>query len=379
MRAALYAPGDQEWFRVLSSTRHDFYHLPEFVEFATRWHEPGEPRAFVAEEDDRAFFVPLIVRRVPPAIADGETWLDATGPRGYPGPIAGAIDVGADDTFVERAAEALVATLREHRIVTAFVRCHPLLSPSLSALRRMGEVVEEGESVSIDLAHSVDEVWGAMRENHRRAITHAQQDGYRVRIDETWARLDEFVSIYTAAMERLGAAEHWRLPRDYVVDLRTALGNRVHLCVVEKDGQIAAAALLTEVDGIVEYHLSGTAVDHVAASPTKLLIEQASRWARERGNRVLHLAGSLRHDDSLIHFKRGFSPLRHSVASWRLVADQDTHRRLMERWGRLHDPAMVQGGDPVGFFPGYRRPAKSMSRMRDPGANAGSDPEPAGD
>jgi CelD/BcsL family acetyltransferase involved in cellulose biosynthesis len=360
MRAVLLAPGDQRWSEVLSSTRHDLYHLPGFVELETRWHEPGAPSAFVATEDDRVFLVPLVVRSIPPAIADGEAWLDATGPRGYPGPIAGPIEAGADDAFVERAAVALAATLREHRIVTAFVRCHPLLSPPPDTLRRVGAIVEHGQSVSIDLTRSADEAWGAMRENHRREITRARRDGYGVRIDESWTRLDEFVAIYAAAMERLGAAEHWRLPSDYFVDLQTAVGSRVHLFVVEKDGELAAAALLTEVDGIVEYHLSGTAPEHVAASPTKLLIAHASRWARERGNRVFHLGGSLRHDDSLIHFKRGFSPVRHPVVSWRLIADPDASRLLTERWGRLgRSPAAPDDGD-ADFFPGYRRPARAV-------------------
>ena len=101
-----------------------------------------------------------------------------------------------DDAFVERAIASLATTLREHRIVTDFVRCHPLLSPPLDTLRRGGAVVEHGESVSIDLTRSADEAWGTMRENHRRAIVRARWDGYHVRIDESWQRLDEFMAIY---------------------------------------------------------------------------------------------------------------------------------------------------------------------------------------
>jgi CelD/BcsL family acetyltransferase involved in cellulose biosynthesis len=356
MRAALLEPGDPGWSELLARTRHDLYHLPDFADFATRWHEPGAPLAFVATEDDRVFFVPFVVRPIPDDVTNGEAWRDATGPRGYPGPIVGPAGADAgNDAFVERASACLAATLREHRIVTAFVRCHPLLSPPLDTLGRSGAVVEHGESVSIDLTRSADEVWSTMRENHRREIVRARRDGYQVRIDESWQRLDEFLAIYAAAMERLGAAEQWRLPRDYVLDLRAAVGPRVHLCVVEKDGDLAAAALLTEVDGIVEYHLAGTASDHATASPTKLLIEHAGRWARERGNRTFHLAGSLRHDDPLIHFKRGFSPLRHPVASWRLIADPVMYRRLVERWETLGG-SLAPGGEDAGFFPAYRRP-----------------------
>ena len=356
LHAALLAPGDPEWSAALSRVRHDIYHLPAFVEFATRWHEHGAPVAFLAEDEGRQLLVPLIVRPIPHAIAEGTPLLDATGPRGYPGPIAGPGPTRDDDQFIGRAIGALVATLRERGIVTAFIRCHPLLTPPQEALASHGELVEHGESVSIDLARSADEVWREMRENHRRSILRARRDGYGVLIDNSSQRMDEFAALYAATMERLDAAEQWRLPRDYLVDLQAAVGSRVHLGVVEKNGELAAAALVTEVDGIVEYHLSGTAPAHVAASPTKLLIEQASRWARERGNRVFHLAGSLRHDDPLIHFKRGFSPLRHPVVSWRLVADPDAYERLIERSGRLSGSAVAEGGEDAAYFPAYRRP-----------------------
>jgi Acetyltransferase (GNAT) domain len=366
IRADLVAVNDPRWVGALAGIRHDSYHLPAFVEFATRWHEPGIPTAFVARDGNSVFFVPLIVRPIPSAIA-GETELfDATGPRGYPGPIAGQVRGRADEAFIGRAVDAFVGTLREHRIVTAFVRCHPLLSLPIDTLRQAGTVVEHGESVSIDLTGPAEGTWRSIRENHRRAITRARRDGYGMRIDESWARLDEFLSIYAASMDRVGAAAHWRLSRDYVTDLRVALDPGLHLCVVERDGELAAAALLSEVDGIVEYLLAGTAPGHVAASPTKLLIEAASRWARERGNHVFHLAGSLRQDDPLIHFKRGFSPLRHSVNSWRIVADRSVHQRLVERLGRSPGPSGSGIAADAAFFPEYRREAGASESDGDP-------------
>ncbi len=108
MRAHLIAPDDPEWTGVLSAIRHDAYHLPGFVEFATRWQEPGTPMAFVASDGESVFFVPLIIRAIPPDLAGDEDWSDATGPRGYPGPIAGPGRAGDDDVFVSRAIGAWV-------------------------------------------------------------------------------------------------------------------------------------------------------------------------------------------------------------------------------------------------------------------------------
>ena len=367
MRAHLIAPDDPEWTGVLSTIRHDVYHLPGFVEFAARWQEPGTPMAFVASEGDSVFFVPLIIRAIPPDLAGDEQWFDASCPRGYPGPIAGPQAPVQDDVFVARAIGALGDVLREWRIVSAFVRCHPLLSPSLDLLRGGGAIVEHGESVSIDLANTPAEAWGAIRENHRRAIVHARMNGYAMRVDESWARLDDFLVIHALAMDAHGAAAHWRIRRDYVMDLRTAVTPQLHLCVVEKDGELAAAALITEVDGIAEYHLAATAADHVWASPTKLLIEEVGRWARDRGNRVFHLAGSLRHDDGLVHFKRGFSPWRHPVASWRLVADPGAYERLVDRRQEQAGPTAGRVGAGPDFFPEYRRPNSQAATANEPG------------
>ncbi len=355
MLAALLEPGDPRWIDVLERIPHDMYHLPGYATFATRWHESGEAMAFVASERDSDFLVPLIVRAVPPRIADRSGSFDATGPRGYPGPIVRSGPDGPDLPFLESAIEALVGELHQRQIVTAFVRCHPLLSPPLDVLRTFGDVVDHGESVSIDLARSAEQAWADTRENHRRAVNRARRSGYAVRIDTAWTRLDEFLAIHAAAMDRLGAAPSQRIVRGQILDLRSSTGSALHLALVEHAGDLAAAALLSEVDGIVEYHLAATAPDHVAASPTKLLIAEITGWARDRGDRVFHLAGSLRHDDPLIHFKRGFSPLVHRVASWRLVADPDAYARLVDRWERLSGrPAEAADGD-APFFPAYRR------------------------
>ncbi len=355
LRASLVGPQDPDWRAALSVLRHDVYHLPELALFATRREESGTPVAFIASDGEWTLLVPLIVRPVPDSIAGGPGWFDATGPRGYPGPIAGPAFAGGDPAFVDRAIGAMIEVLHERRIVSAFVRCHPLLSPPAELLRCGGTILEHGESVSMDLAVPESETWNRIRENHRRAIRRARRDGYRMRVDTAWERLDDFLVIYAAAMERVGAAADWRVGRPYVDDLRASLGPRLNCCLVERDGALAAAALVTEVDGIVEYHLAATAADHVAASPSKLLIEEISRWARARGNRIFHLAGSLRHDDALIHFKRGFSPQRHPVTSWRIIADADAYRefaaRRSARSADRPDSTAIEGS----YFPAYRR------------------------
>jgi hypothetical protein len=164
-------------------------------------------------------------------------------------------------------------------------------------------------------------------------------------------------------MERVGAVPFWHLPTGYFADLREVLGERLYLCVVELGDELATASLLTETDGIVEYHLSGTVDAFLWASPSKLLIDYARSWARDRGNRTFHLTGSLGPGDSLSQFKAGFSRDQHPVASWRLITDGGRYAALTRAWERRHG----QPADPPdGFFPAYRKPGRILSGAADP-------------
>jgi len=351
-------PSSPRWSQLLSLVRHDVYHLPSFMAFAGRRQDAGQPGLVVAEEGGQYFLVPLIVREIPHSInGEGPRRFDATSPRGYPGPLAALDAAPSSGTFADRAIAAVADYLRECGIVAVFSRLHPLLVPPIEAMQRAGTVVDHGDSWFIDLSLPDETLWGQTRHGHRQDINKAARRGYVARIDEAWERFDALVGSFQQSMDRVDATAYWRLSRDYFVDLRDSLGDRLNLCVVERGEEVAAAGLLTEVDGIVEYHLSGTADAHVSASPSKVVVDFARRWAKSRGNRVLHLTGSLRRGDSLSYWKAGFSPLHSRVFSWRLITNPPEYRQLVDRWRAEH------GGeaDPIdGFFPAYRRPGPDV-------------------
>jgi hypothetical protein len=85
--------------------------------------------------------------------------------------------------------------------------------------------------------------------------------------------------------------------------------------------------------------------------PTKLMMHFVRSWAEDRENQVLHLGGGVGADcDSLLQFKVGFSPLRHTFATLRMVIDEREYGRLVEARDPLLDP-----GARSGFFPLYRQ------------------------
>jgi len=328
-----------EWEAVLRAARHDFYHLPAYVALCAV-QEGGQPRALCVTDEERAMLLPLVIRGIPGG------GFDATSPYGYPGPVG----IGTDDpAFLRVALVAGLQVLREAGIVSAFVRLHPLLNPLPP--NGIGTLVRHGETVSIDLTLPIEELWVQTRLNHRRDIARAVRLGYVARMDEDWQHLEAFKHLYWATMARRSATPFYFFEDAYFDRLRDALGENLHLCVVEKDGVIAAVGLFVETNGIVQYHLSGTGDAFRTVQPTKLMMHFVRGWAKDRGNQVLHLGGGVGGDsDSLLQFKIGFSPLRHTFNTLRMVTDEPEYDRLVAARDPLLDPNARSG-----FFPLYRQ------------------------
>ena len=313
----------------------DFYHLPAYVA-ACATYEHGAGRALYVEDGSARFLLPLIIRDIP----DSDR-RDAMSPYGYPGPlVSGTRDPG----FLSTAMATGLAALAMDGIVSVFVRLHPLLNgePPIG----VGEVVLHGETVSIDLSLPPAMRRAQLRNNHRRDISRARRNGLAAREDVDWTRFDEFKRIYRDTMELRAAHRYYFFADEYFDGLRDALQGRLHLLLVEQDEAVAATGLFVETDGIVQYHLGGTERTLATFEPAKLLLDYAADWAVQRGNSILHLGGGVGGaNDSLFHYKAGFSRLRHPYRTMRSVLDHREYDRLSAA------RAPGQAGD---FFPRYR-------------------------
>lgn len=344
MQVTLLTVDDTRWVSVLSESTYDFYDLPGYVDLCAK-EDGGEARALLVEDGRDRLLLPLIFRD----ICEGRG-MDATSPYGYPG----LIWVGhGDPAFLRSSLIAGVEALRAAGIVSVFVRLHPLLNPRPP--ETSGMIIVHGETVSIDLTLSPERLWADTRGSHRREIERAVRLGYVARIDGTWEHLKDFKRLYRQTMTRRHAAPGFFFGNHYFERLRAALGDRLHLAVVEKDGAIAAAGLFVESGGIVQYHLSGTDESFAKVQPTKLMIHFVRGWARERGDLTMHLGGGVGGlNNSLLQFKAGFAPRRHPYRTIRIVVDEARYRQLVQD----HDPSL-DPADLAGFFPLYRSTASS--------------------
>jgi hypothetical protein len=338
--ARLLPPTSAEWADVLRRADHDIYHVPDYVVLDAKL-SGDRATAFWYRDDEHVFLLPLNVRGVP-----GSDWSDAISPYGYPGPVS---DADPSDThFWRRACRAMVETLSADGIVTAFVRLHPALPAPLDLLGEVGTVVRHGQTVSVDLSLTVEEMWHQTRSDHRNHINRARRAGVEVVWDD-WSRLDEWVAVYHENMRRLGASDYYFFPAGHLAALHDALGEKIHLAVALVDGEVIGGNTFFEYRGFVQGYVASTRFgnNHHA---DKLLYDEVRRWTRSRGNSLFHVGGGVGGaKDSLFSYKAGFSEGRHPFHTWRVVTDPVAYGDLLRRNGVAPDAAHMSG-----HFPPYR-------------------------
>jgi hypothetical protein len=318
--AALIDPGDAAWAGALSRVRHDVYHLPGYVRLDAGL-SGARPVAFRYAEAGRVLLVPLLLREIPDT-----DLLDAISPYGYPGPVT---DTGSDDLgFWSRGGQAMAELLCTQRVVTAFIRLHPLLDHPAPALAETGTVVHHGETVSIDLRLSAEEIWQQTHRSHRNQINKAKRAGIRIVIDD-WDRLDEWIATYHATMRRVGATDFYFFAPEHFHRLRDTLAGTAHLAVaVDGDDEVLGGNLFFEYGGFMHTHLQSTRDGEIRYAD-KLLYHEVRMWGRDRGNEVYHLGGGVGGQaDSLFRYKAAFAAGRHQFHTWRVITDQRSYEKL---------------------------------------------------
>lgn len=351
MRYAFLPPGDARWADTLHKLAHDFYYIPEYLTLNAKFEE-GEAFAFVAEKGDNIFFLPLIVRPVSFSCCDfpDDVFYDAISPYGYSSPLVRG--EGGADGFYRESLEIFFRELKKRNVVTMFARLHPLLACP-EKLKDYGTLIYHGRTVSINLNSPEREIWQQIRGNHRNGIKRAEDMGQKIFVDRDWDYWDEFIKIYYETMNRNGADPYYYFNPEYFIQMRQTMRRFMHLVIVLCQEEVAAASLFTEVDGIVQYHFSGTADRYLTSGCTKALLYFMILWEKQRGNRILHIGGGLGgKEDSLYHYKAGFSKSRHLFYTWRVITNEEIYSRLIDEWEKCN----ARQADQIdGFFPAYRK------------------------
>ena len=342
--------------------RHDFYHLPEYHSLAEEF---GEGKAFLFHhvEGDYSIALPLLLRSLAGLPGAEAGWHDVTSVYGYAGPISSHQQI--PETVVCNFQQSLRQHMHDMGVVTLFSRLHPLFSQE-SILAGMGECQALSRTVSIDLTLPSEMQRAEYRKSHKEGINKLRRKGLTFVHDRNGLYLESFVEIYHETMRRVEAAPGYFFPLAYFRRLFDTLGERVHLFVCLQEEEVVCGGIFIQCGAILQYHLGGTRNAALKLAPMKLLLDDIRLWANGTDLEFYHLGGgaTIQPNDSLLHFKLGFSGRTHKFSVWRWVLLEDAYRRLCKEkssWNQRN------GLDPTssGFFPEYRTPTVPRAAVQE--------------
>ncbi|MEN6459667.1 MAG: GNAT family N-acetyltransferase [Thermoguttaceae bacterium] len=300
--------------------------------------------------DGAGVLFPFLLRplAVEPWAMPGETACDLVTPYGYGGPFAWNCSEQHDAAFWNQ----FQCWADAHRIVSSFARLSVFPEQQLPFA---GEVAIDRPNIVRSLDLSPDALWRDYEHKVRKNVQCAIRSGLRVVVDPTGQRIDDFVAIYYATLDRRGASGSYYFPRDFFDGLLRDLPQQFVFFHVLSEGRVVSTELvLLSAENMYSF-LGGTLAEAYALRPNDLLKHEATLWGRQAGKRAFVLGGGYDGQDGIYRYKKSFAP--HGEKPFRVgrrIFDHDRYRQLVERrrqWDERHGRTPTRHTE---YFPQYR-------------------------
>lgn len=236
-------------------------------------------------------------------------------------------------------------------VVCEFCALHPMLaSHQLSLFRRMPSIkpIPRKEVVVMDLRGDFE---AAYKDRRKAGIKAARAAGIKVTAASC---TKDFARLYRATMVRTGALARWDFPDEYF-DALIEIGAVFYAKIGD---HVESAALMIYGYDTAYYHFAGNAMENPKACANDLLVHEMAKFARKQGPKWFHLGGGATSspDDTVLHYKAGFTDRRETAYSYFRVFDDTAYRDLC--FLKIGIEIVETGAEfKSGFLPLYRREA----------------------
>jgi hypothetical protein len=330
MHTAFYRTADPEWQQALARLPHaDVYFLPQYHHLHEANGE-GTAHCFVAEQDNNVLVYPFLLRPIP-----NTDYTDIETIYGYSGTLA----TTTQPHFLHAAWAAFAEWAAEKRVITEFVRCHPLLNTAQYAAAEC-RITLDRTTVYIPLVTEEENLWASYPSQQRTRLRQAQHAGLICR-DITHAEgWRSFQTLYAQTMQQLEARDYYYFSDAYFDHLSSPqLAPYTRLFGVFEQEKCIAAAVFLIYAPFMHYHLGGSDAAHRQHAPNNLLFHTAAAWGGKHGFTHLHLGGGRTSapEDALLRFKKTLSHERSTFYIGRRVHQQAVYDALCAAWMQRHN------------------------------------------
>ena len=336
----------QGWDELVASFEHsDFYHTYEYHQIAKG--ESDHPILIKYSEDDKLIALPLLLREI-----EGHPYWDATSVYGYPGPLTKNVDALFNNALFNRMLQELFT---ERNIISIFSRLNPFIPYQEIALKNIGSISFKGRIVNIDLTKDLDRQKKGYNRRLKSYINHCRNQ-CTIKLATTKAEILTFIDLYYENMHRVQASKGYFFSKKYFFDLINAKDFKTEtlLAVHNDTGKIISAAIFVKKNNIVHYHLSGSSGDYLHLNALKMLIDEMGIRATQENYRYYNLGGGVSgNEDSLFHFKSGFSKDHKDFKLWKYIVNKNVYQALSNEKQQKEYILLDQNNND--FFPYYRQ------------------------
>lgn len=315
------------------ASQKDLYYSEEYVKL----YETSDSKALcaVCYENENVLMMPFIRKEV-----DG--FYDFETAYGYGGPLS---NVDQQD-WIDAALEEMKALFAQEKYVCGFIRFHPLLENAKYCKEHI-QIIFDRNTVAINTVEREEQIWSnQITSKNRNMIRKAEKNGLVYASEYDMASLDEFVKLYTATMERLGAEEFYFFDANYYRSFADSLSGKAFLGTVRKDGELICAALFMYSDDYGHYHLEGSNHAYSSLGANNLLLWKTALEFNKIGVKEFHLGGGYNSepDNSLLKFKKSFSSNRKDFYIGKWIFNEKKYAELKEDWMKKYPEKIEKYG-----------------------------------
>ena len=334
----------EQWDAIVRSFNdYDVYWLSGYTK-AFYLHGDGEPLLFYFESNSVRGINVVMKRDISTDIhfagkLSKEEYFDFSTPYGYGGWLIEGTDTAElFDTYNKWCID--------HRIVSEFVRFHPVLGNHKYVEPHYG-IIPRGKTVALDLS-SPEVIWANITSKNRNVIRKAQKNGIRIYNSRNPEIFETFRAIYNGTMDKDDADEYYYFRKDFYESVCSDLPYNAQVFYAQYEEQVIAASIMLTANGRMNYHLSGSVREYAHLAPTNLLLYEAALWGCTNGCKTLYLGGGVgSHEDNLFRFKKAFFRLEDLPTFYigKKVFNTDKYTELLGMRIDIHNKD---------FFPQYR-------------------------
>lgn len=296
-------------------------------------------------------FLMAFFERVLPDFGTG-VYKDILSPWYYGGPLHTFKNISEAQNEFPKFLQEIDSYCLANNIISQFQRFNPALQNQALYTGDPG-LLWNRKVVSIDLTKDLDTIRGEYDYKVRKNLRRSEKEGFRIFRGVTPETIEYFKKVYIASMDRKTAGKFYYFDEKFYTDLFAQFPEEAQLFTVYKGEEVAASSLVLGNGTILHDYLRAAYPQFMAMRPNDLVVDAIVEWAKSAGYEQYSLGGghSTKEDDSLLGFKKSFSPTTKDFYVYKKVHNHEAYARRCKADGKNESEPLFEKAD---FFPEYK-------------------------